>query len=482
MADLRSIEVLAPSVASADIAADAVVLPLAGEWAEGALARSLVASLGGSVRERLESVADPRRDPKVLALPGGSKPGPDWVVGVAVDPDLPPATAYRRAGIAAAAALDGVGALAIVGPGDEDSRGLAARLVEGVGLGGWKPGGDLAPPPAETPLVAEPAIAAAWRSGRAVNWARTLVDCPSSELTPTRLAEVGAEMAGGLGISRRIWSEEELREGGFGGILGVGRGAVNRPCMLDLRYGPESARPLTLIGKGVTCDTGGLQIKISDHEWLLADMAGAAAVLAATWCAAVAELPIALRVLVPCVENMPTATAYRTGDVITQRDGSTTEIRHTDAEGRLILADAISLARDEDPEAIVAVSTLTDEFALGTELWALLGNDDELAAGLIAAGDRAGDPGWRLPLWPGYREALETPRADRANIGMVGAIGAAGTILGGLFLAPFAGSVPLAHVDIAGTAYRTRAGSLPAGPTGASAAALFEFLDARARR
>jgi leucyl aminopeptidase len=473
---------LADSAAPAGIAADAVVLPLAGEWAEGALVRSLVAAHGGSVRERLEAVADPDREPKVLGLPGGSTSGPDWVVGVAVDPDLPPATSYRRAGIAAAAALEGIGTLAIVGPGGEGSRARAARLIEGVGLGRWKPGGTLAPPPPDVPLAAEPEIAGAWRLGRAVNWARTLVDCPSSELTPARLAEVGAEMAGGLGISHRIWTEDELREGGFGGILGVGRGAVNRPCMLELRYGPESARPLTLIGKGVTCDTGGLQIKISDHEWLLADMAGAAAVLAATWSAAVAELPIALRVLVPCVENMPTATAYRTGDVITQRDGSTTEIRHTDAEGRLILADAISLAREEDPTAIVTVSTLTDESALGTELWALLGNDDDLATGLLAAAARAGDPGWRLPLWPGYRDALETPRAARANIGQVGAIGAAGTILGGLFLAPFAGSVPLAHLDIAGTAYRTRAGSLPAGPTGSSTAALFQFLDAEARR
>jgi leucyl aminopeptidase len=325
-------------------------------------------------------------------------------------------------------------------------------------------------------------VARADAIGRAIAATQLLTMRPPSDLTPQQLVTLSRDLAGRYPLTAEVLERDALVDGGYGGLVAVGGGSVHDPALVTLRYRPAGgAAPVALIGKGVTFDSGGLQLKTSSLEWMKMDMSGAAVVLSVL--EAVAELGLTVNVdaILALAENMPGPNAVRPGDVIRQLDGTTTEVTSTDAEGRLILADAITHARRGGARQIVDVATLTDPFGLGDQIVGLCANDDALAGALLGAAEAAGEPMWRLPLWSGYAEWLATPLADRRNWSWehaVDGIPLAGTIFAGLFLAQFAGQTPWAHVDIASTAvHRSASGPYPAGASGVAVATLATWIE-----
>jgi leucyl aminopeptidase len=318
--------------------------------------------------------------------------------------------------------------------------------------------------------------------GEATIWARDLVNTPALEATPAFLANEARKMARDVGLQCKVWSNTDLEKGGFGGILGVGRGSENPPRMIELRYRGGSGPPVALTGKGVTFDSGGLSIKdAKDMEWMKADMAGAASVLAAMRAIAKLKLKIDVIAAIPSAENMPGGTAIRPGDVLRHRGGKTSEVLNTDAEGRLILADALSYLAEQKPRVIVDSATLTGScmVALGEDIWGIMGNDAGVIREVLEAGEDVGEPGWELPLWRSYRRHIESTIADVKNIGTRwgGAIHAA------LFLESFVGDTPWAHIDIAGTAWADNPGDYwPKGATGSPVRTFIRFVERQAEK
>jgi leucyl aminopeptidase len=316
----------------------------------------------------------------------------------------------------------------------------------------------------------------------ATAFARDLVNTPALDATPELLAAEARKMARKHDLKVRIHTKADLEKGGFGGILGVGRGSENPPRLIELTYEGGTGPPVALTGKGITFDSGGLSIKdAKGMEWMKADMAGAAAVLGAMQ--AIGRLKPRINVIaaIPTAENLPGGSAIRPGDVLTHRGGKTSEVLNTDAEGRLVLADALAYLSEKKPRAIVDLATLTGAcmIALGTDIWGVMGSDERVIRELIDAGEEAGEPGWELPLWPAYRKQIESSVADVKNIGdrYGGAITAA------LFLKEFVGEVPWAHMDIAGTAYWERAGDYwPKGATGNPVRTIIRFVERQADR
>ena len=294
---------------------------------------------------------------------------------------------------------------------------------------------------------------------RATAVARDLVNTPSLQKTPDWLATTARELLDGLEVT--VLDERQLAERGFGGILGVGQGSTRPPRLVEARYdgapGDAGARHVVLVGKGITFDTGGLSLKpTASMLEMKSDMGGAAAVLAALRAVADLGLPIQVTALAAVAENMPSGTAQRPGDVLTQYGGRTVEVLNTDAEGRLVLADAIAYAdADLDADVIVDVATLTGAMpvALGKRHAGLFSSDDALAAQLEAAAETAGEPVWRMPLVEDYRPALDSPIADLRNIGQPKLKLQGGSITAALFLREFTGGRPWAHLDIAGPAF-----------------------------
>jgi leucyl aminopeptidase len=304
--------------------------------------------------------------------------------------------------------------------------------------------------PAEAADAAERARVAA----EAQNRARDLQSTPANFATPTDLAERAEEIAAGSdALSVEVLGRAELEEKGMGGILAVSQGGPQEPKLIVLRYSGGGTGKLAFVGKGVTFDTGGISLKpgAGMHEMKM-DMSGAAAVLEAV--AAIAELglPLDLLAVVPSTENMPSGSAIKPGDVITQYNGTTVEVNNTDAEGRLILADALAYAVEQGAERIVDLATLTGAvvIALGSTYAAVISNDDELAEEVVRAGAETGELTWRLPLHPEFKELMKGTVADLSNLGKARK---AGTITAASFLEEFVGETPWAHVDIAGTAW-----------------------------
>nr|WP_240943071.1 M17 family metallopeptidase [Planosporangium thailandense] len=312
------------------------------------------------------------------------------------------------------------------------------------------------------------------------NWARRLVDTPPGEKTPTVLASTIVEAAAAVGVQTRVWSPETLAEHGFGGTLGVGRGSANEPRLVELTLRAGEGSPIVLIGKGVTFDAGGLSIKNDrTQSWMKADMGGAAAVAAAVVGAARRGLPVNVTALLLLVENMPSGTAIRPGDVVRHPNGRTTEVTNTDAEGRLLLADALAYAATFNPAAVVDVATLTSAL-LGGDLWMLFSNEDGLANELLEAGDRAGEPGWRLPLLAAMTRHLDSTVADLKNYSFDHA--RVDTLAAAAYLSSFVDAFPWAHLDVVGTAFHASTDRWPAGATGSPTRALMNFLVGRGER
>jgi len=377
----------------------------------------------------------------------------------------------------------------------------AQALTEGILLGGYTfslKSGNGASGPGQVQLLAPAGVAAAGGPlaaavdraqviARAVALARDLTNTPSAVKDPAWLAAQAEQAAVAAGLACRIWDEDALAADGFGGLLAVGSGSARPPRLIELSYRPDGAQAhIVLAGKGITFDSGGLSLKPNDGMKLMkTDMAGGAVVIAVL--SALAELGVTARVtgLIAAAENLPSGSAYRPGDVITHYGGRTVEVLNTDAEGRLVLADALAYADAvHQPDALVDIATLTGaaRVALGTSLGALYATDDTVAAGLLAAGQASGDRLWRMPLVQDYTDALDSPVADLAHVARPGTAGSyAGSIAAALFLREFTGGRPWAHLDVAGAA---RAGSddgeITRGATGFGTRLLLRWLTDRA--
>ena len=324
------------------------------------------------------------------------------------------------------------------------------------------------------------------RVGRAFadgeNLARTLQARPGNVATPSHLAEEAVRIAGEAGLECDVLGPAEMEAERMGALLSVARGSDQEPRLIVLRHngGEAGAAPLVLVGKGLTFDAGGISIKpAKGMEDMKYDMSGGAAVLGAMQAIGQLGLPVNVTGVVPSSENLLNGSATKPGDVVTSRAGMTIEVINTDAEGRLILADALDYATDWEPSAIVDCATLTGAcvIALGHHRSAVLGNDQALVDELRAAGDLAAQPCWPLPLDAEYRKQLDSDFADLKNVGGR----PAGTITAACFLSEFAGSAPWAHLDIAGTAYgKTKKSYLRDGPAGNPCRLLLEWVRARA--
>ncbi|HET7235724.1 MAG TPA: leucyl aminopeptidase [Actinomycetota bacterium] len=317
-------------------------------------------------------------------------------------------------------------------------------------------------------------------------WARDLVNTPALDLPPAELAKAAQAMARQVGLTCKVWSDAELKKGGFGGIVGVGQGSVRPPRMIELRYSGGTGAPIALTGKGIAFDSGGLSIKdAANMEWMKSDMGGAASILGTMRAIAMLKPKVNVIAAIPSAENMPSGSAIRPGDVLRHRGGTTSEVLNTDAEGRLVLADALAYLVEKKPRVIIDTATLTGAcmVALGEDLWGAMGTDRQLIRDVLAAGEAAGEPGWELPLHAPYRRLIESETADIKNIGKR----YGGAITAALFLREFVGDTPWVHLDIAGPAFHEKAGDYgPKGATGVPVRALVRYLlaqsEGRAKR
>ncbi len=291
-------------------------------------------------------------------------------------------------------------------------------------------------------------VAATGRTIAALCSGRDLVNTPASDMGPAELAQAAIDLAQQFGAQHSVTIGEGLLLKGYPTIHAVGRASTRAPRIVDVHWGDEDAPKLTLIGKGVCFDSGGLDLKSAAGMRLMKkDMGGAASVLALAHMIMGAKLPVRLRVLVPIVENSVAGNAYRPGDILRTRKGTTVEIGNTDAEGRLILCDALAAAEDDDPDLVIDFATLTGaaRVALGTELPALFCTDDAVRDAFVAAGLTTGDPMWPLPLFAPYRRYLDSPIADLNN---VGSVSEGGAITAALFLREFVGPKRrFVHID-----------------------------------
>jgi leucyl aminopeptidase len=437
-----------------------------------------------------------RRDARFTAAPAevaasllAGSTGPDLLaVGLGAEASLSGET-IRAAAMAASRTARGrkriASLLALCGPDRADSVRAAA---EGALLGGFRFQHGKPPETAgETVLVLRPGEAAsapvaraleiARSAGETANWVRSLVETPPRELPPAGLAEAIVARARAAGIAAEVWSGDALRERGFGGTLAVGAGSEHPPAVVVLRAKGSSGAPLLgLAGKGITFDSGGINLKrnLGEIFRMKSDMTSAAAVAGALIAAvSLGARPNVLAVL-PLAENMPGSRAQRPGDVIVHPDGQRTEVVDTDCEGRLILADALAWLRHEGVAAMIDVGTLTDGGGVGPLLWGCWSTDDTLCAETLAAGTRAGEPGWRLPLRAEYRRYLDSRIADIANAPLDTAdIG----LIAATYLRAFAAETPWVHIDNGSSAFLEHdIGGWPLGATAAPMRALMQLL------
>jgi leucyl aminopeptidase len=417
----------------------------------------------------------------VLAI-GLGKPRDEW-----------PAEVIRRAGGVAARALNGAEAVITT----LSELGLPAA-VEGLILGSYRftafRSDKTAPKDRglrkitalstarDATAQAEHATAVA----TAVGTARDFVNTPPSHLFPAEFARRAKALGESVGLEVEVLDDKELQKAGYGGVIGVGKGSSRPPRLVRLTHHgsklakkPKRARKVALVGKGITFDTGGISIKpAASMHYMTSDMSGAAAVIATVALAAQRALPIDVIATVPMAENMPSATAQRPGDVLTQYGGTTVEVLNTDAEGRLILADAIVRACEDKPDYLVETSTLTgaQTVALGTRTPGVMGSD-EFRDRVAAISQAVGENGWPMPLPDDLKEDLKSTVADLAN---VSGQRFAGMLVAGVFLREFvADGVAWAHIDVAGPAYNTGSawGYTPKGGTGVPTRTMFAVLE-----
>ena len=396
----------------------------------------------------------------------------------------------RYAAGSVARQLRGVGSLILGLPVTTDDELLA--VLEGAALGAYayteyrSASLEATKLPASSIVVATDApadalIERALATAGAVHTVRDLVNAPPSDLYPETFAAAAMSLAEGLDVTVDVLADDELRAGGYGGILGVGQGSTRGPRLVKVSYSPAGAsRHLALVGKGITFDTGGLSLKPpASMIGMKYDMTGAATVLAVTLAAARLALPVRLTAWLCIAENMPSGSALRPNDVIRIHGGKTVEVLNTDAEGRLVLADGLVAASEEEPDAIIDVATLTGaaSIAMGTRYVGTMG-DTELAQQVVAAGNRVGETLWHMPIPAELRPLLASDIADIANIKPGNTAG--GMMIAAAFLRDFVPTtIPWAHLDIAGPANNggNGWGFTGKGPTGVSVRALVQLAE-----
>lgn len=475
---------------------DVIALPvLAGEDAPllGPGADELGALLDVDLFEVLETQQGRGKAGEVVTLPVplGAPENADLRQVLLIGVGEGTADDFRRAGAALARATRDRAAVATTIPAVEPSVGLEPFVV-GATLGSfsfsWRKQAPEHRPAARIVLGGmdpddRPALDRAVALGGAAWRARALATVPSNLKNPAWLADQAVALAASSGLDVRVWDEKELAADGFGGILAVGQASATPPRLIRLDYTPRKASRRTptvvLVGKGITFDSGGLSIKPGEAmATMKRDMTGGAVVMSVLGALAAVECPVRVVGLIPAAENAVSGDALRPGDVIRHYGGRTTEVTNTDAEGRLVLADALAWATEHlAPAVVVDIATLTGaiKVALGQQLGGLFATDDALADALRGAGERVGEPVWRFPLATAYEDKLSSKIADADNAGS-----GPGSIVAALFLRRFVGSVPWAHLDIAsvGDSPEDRFEYTP-GPTGFGARLLLEWLGSR---
>ncbi|MET9926456.1 MULTISPECIES: leucyl aminopeptidase [unclassified Streptomyces] len=464
-------------------------------------------AFGGKLASVLATLGAVGAEGELTKLPAPSGLKVPVVIAVGLGPvpdkeDAYDAEALRRAAGTAARALSGFkkAGFALPAGSVED----AAAVAEGALLGAYAftayQGGEnkLAPkdakdsgpklPLAEITLVgAKPrdkaykaAVERALALAEEINRARDLINTPPNDLYPESFAAVATAAGKEHGIKVQVLDEKALVKGGFGGILGVGQGSANGPRLVKLAYThPKAEKTLALVGKGITYDSGGISLKPAGHnETMKCDMSGAAAVFAAVVTAARLGLKVNVTGWLALAENMPSGTATRPGDVLRMYSGKTVEVLNTDAEGRLVLGDALTRASEEKPDAIVDVATLTGAMvlALGNRTFGIMANDDAFRTSIHEIAEEVGEASWPMPLPADLRKGMDSPTADIANMGeRMG-----GGLVAGLFLKEFVGEgIAWAHLDIAGPAFHEGApyGYTPKGGTGSAVRTLVRLAE-----
>ncbi|MEU0446581.1 leucyl aminopeptidase [Streptomyces tendae] len=437
-----------------------------------------------------------------LPAPAGFKAPVVVAVGLGAEPEKDAgfdAEALRRAAGAAARALAGAKKAAFALPLAEAAD--AGVVAEGVLLGAYSfdaykesaketkaAKGNGKAPLAEAALLGgkprdkayKAAIERAAAVAEELNRARDLVNTPPNDLNPEAFAAVAQAAAKEHGIKVQVLDEKALTKGGYGGILGVGAGSASGPRLVKLSYtSPKAKKSLAFVGKGITYDSGGISLKPAGHnETMKCDMAGAAAVFAAVVSAARLGLEVNVTGWLALAENMPSGSATRPGDVLRMYSGKTVEVLNTDAEGRLVLADALWAASQEKPDAIIDVATLTGAMmlALGSRTYGIMANDDAFRSAVHEAAEESGEPAWPMPLPEHLRKGMDSPTADIANMGeRMG-----GGLVAGLFLREFVGEgITWAHLDIAGPAFNEGGpfGYTPKGGTGTAVRTLVRVAE-----
>jgi leucyl aminopeptidase len=313
-----------------------------------------------------------------------------------------------------------------------------------------------------------------------IDLAKNLANRPANICTPTHLADVSISLAeSNDNLTTQVLEELDMEKLKMGALLSVSKGSREPAKFIIIKYAaenPSQAKPIVLVGKGVTFDSGGISLKGgAGMDEMKYDMGGAAAVLGSMLAVSIIRPEIDVIGVIPATENLPDGNASKPGDIVTSMSGQTIEILNTDAEGRMILCDALAYAEQFDPEAIIDIATLTGAcvVALGEHATGLLSNDDNLSNDLLTSGTRSGDRAWRLPLWPEYHKQIESPFADMANVGGR----AAGTITAACFLSKFTKNMAWAHLDIAGTAWKS---GIQKGATGRPVPMLVDYIQSKA--
>jgi leucyl aminopeptidase len=494
---------LALSPVSPDRAdADLLVLPVAA-GTDGPLAPPVTAAVLARLGAELATLAGGAGrftgalDDALLVPAYGALAAPSvLLVGVGADAERTPETLRRAAAVAVGAA--GKAATLAVAlhqaglpgtPGSDPAAALAA-VAEGTALAAYRFSRHKSAP--EPPLEAasflvdgegardgaEAVLRRAEVAARGTLLARDLVNEPASRMNPATLAAEAVRLARAAGLEHRVLAGPALRRGRFGAVQAVGGGSATGPRLVELGYRPDGAgRHVALVGKGVTFDSGGLDLKRgAGMDGMKDDMAGAAAILGAVTAAAELGLPTAVTAILPLVENMPGAAAMRPGDVVTARNGLTVEVTNTDAEGRLILADGLALAAEARPDAILDLATLTGSvvYGLGLGCTGVFGNTPALTAEVLAAAARAGEPACELPIIEDYRRFLDSEVADLVN----STNEPGDSVQAALFLREFVAGTPWVHLDIAGPATAKEARYYqPKGGTGCMVRTLLAFLE-----
>lgn len=455
-------------------------------------------ALGGALARTLDRKDFRGGKGDVVYLAGGAT-GPARVLLVGLGPAIGadrPAALQHAAGVAARRARD-LGAPSLTLYAGAIAGADLERVVVGLGLGSWDyPDLKAAPPeherkPALTAATihmddvtgAEAALAAGIAIGAGYDLARRLAIMPGNLCTPDHLAETARDLGRRHGIAVTVLGRGELEALAMGSFLAVAQATPQEPRLIALEYRGAAAadKPIVLVGKGLCFDSGGISIKPAQGmEFMKYDMCGGAGVLGALEAIARLKLPVNVVGLLGATINMPSGTAMNPGDVVRASSGTSIEIINTDAEGRLVLADLLTYAKRYEPAAVIDAATLTGAcvVALGHVASGIFGATPDLVAEVMAAGARAGERTWQLPLWEEYRDAIKSDVADIKNTGGR----QAGAVVAAKFLEVFAVDYPWVHVDIAGTAYsETDLGAIPRGPTGVPVGMFVEFARGRAR-